>query len=496
MERVEPPRLPELLVRASVAVLAFLALCACLPASIDQEEMTLAVPAGVRVLDPALSTDRYSTQLMNLLYTRPVTIDPETGDVVGELASDWETSDDRLEWVFRLHEGRAFSSGRSITAADVAASLRRILDPRLGSDLAPLMYTVAGAFEFHTASAPDPHGISAPEKYLLRITLDVPTPELPAVLDRVGHVASVAEDGVTIRKDYSGAFHVESEQGRSLVLMRTSNEDRAPSWLSDRLRVIRAPSPARALVEFAAADVLLIDSQDVHERPADSVLVDAIPIPVVHHLQMNAATPPTDDVTVRRALAGSVTPPSLETALPFGVVPLVGIAPPGVAAAPRGSVPRGNEPLARLQLATAARRPPIVIGYNEGAKNARLVRAVAELWETSLGVDSVVQAYPRGEYFDAITDLNVFRVGHASRVRDARPVFEELFHSRLGVNWVNHDESRIDAAIDAAALGEESTPRRRQYLKATDLILGERALAIPLYAEQRLVFRRRSDDDN
>ena len=496
MERVEPQRLPEMLVRASVAALAFVALCACLPATIEQEEMTLAVPAGVRVLDPALSTDRYSRQVMNLLYTRPVSIDPETGGVVGELALDWETSEDGLEWVFRFHEGRAFSSGRQITAADVAASLRRIVDPRLGSDLAPLMYTVAGAYEFHTASAPNPHGISAPEKYLLRITLDVPTPELPAVLDRVGHVASVAEDGVTILEDYSGAFHIESEQGRSLVLRRTSNEERAPPWLSDRLRILRAPSPARALVEFAAADMLLIDSQDINERPSGSVLIDATPIPVVHHLQLNAATPPTDEITVRRALASSIAPISIENALPFGVVPIVGIAAPGVAAAPRGSSPRGNEPLARLQLATAAQRPPIVVGYNEGAKNARVVQAVAELWETSLGVDSVVQAYPRGEYFDAINDLNVFRVGHSSRIRDARPVFEDLFHSRLGVNWVNHNESRIDAAIDAAALGGEHISRRRQYLEAADLILHERALAIPLYAEQRLLFRRRSDDDN
>jgi len=45
------------------------------------------------------------------------------GEVIGELAESWETSDDAKLWVFKLRDGVEFHSGKSLEAVDVVYSL-------------------------------------------------------------------------------------------------------------------------------------------------------------------------------------------------------------------------------------------------------------------------------------------------------------------------------------------------------------------------------------
>lgn len=111
-------------------LLALLALFACAPPP-PSGALVLAIPAPPETLDRrfALSTD--AMRLCELVTPGLTRID-ETGRAVPELAEHFEALDP-LTWRFTLRDGLRFSDGTQLTAADVAATFRSILDPATGS---------------------------------------------------------------------------------------------------------------------------------------------------------------------------------------------------------------------------------------------------------------------------------------------------------------------------------------------------------------------------
>ncbi|MDJ0523120.1 MAG: peptide ABC transporter substrate-binding protein, partial [Planctomycetota bacterium] len=61
------------------------------------------------------------------------------------LASSWVRAEDGRSWTFTLRQEARWSNGRSVTAAQVAASMRRALDPAVGSEYAYMLHVIAGA---------------------------------------------------------------------------------------------------------------------------------------------------------------------------------------------------------------------------------------------------------------------------------------------------------------------------------------------------------------
>ncbi|MGO0577379.1 ABC transporter substrate-binding protein [Ornithinimicrobium panacihumi] len=64
--------------------------------------------------------------LLDNVYETLVTVDVESGEIVGALASDWEVSDDNLTYTFTLKDGVKFSNGADFTAEDAKFSLERV----------------------------------------------------------------------------------------------------------------------------------------------------------------------------------------------------------------------------------------------------------------------------------------------------------------------------------------------------------------------------------
>jgi peptide/nickel transport system substrate-binding protein len=54
---------------------------------------------------------------------------PQTGEIVPNLATNWEVADDNLTWTFTLRENITWHDGEPFTAADVAFTYQRLLDP-------------------------------------------------------------------------------------------------------------------------------------------------------------------------------------------------------------------------------------------------------------------------------------------------------------------------------------------------------------------------------
>ncbi len=91
--------------------------------------------SDIASFDPALISDLYSGRAATPVFTGLVSLDNK-GLVKTQLASSWQISDGGLTYTFTLKDGLTFSDGHALTAADVAYSVNRALDPATQSPAA------------------------------------------------------------------------------------------------------------------------------------------------------------------------------------------------------------------------------------------------------------------------------------------------------------------------------------------------------------------------
>ena len=86
--------------------------------------LTWAQGADVTSLDPHQGKETPAIQVNTQIFDTLVTVDPETNEVVPQIAESWEQTDDQT-YVFKIREGIKFHDGSDLTAEDVKFSLDR-----------------------------------------------------------------------------------------------------------------------------------------------------------------------------------------------------------------------------------------------------------------------------------------------------------------------------------------------------------------------------------
>jgi peptide/nickel transport system substrate-binding protein len=113
-----------IIVAAIAAVAYYVTLPASTPAFVERDlRIGFAYPNHI---DPAVGNDECSTTSLCNLYDPLVYPDP-SGGVLPWVASSWVTSPDGLQYNFTIRTDIKFHSGNTLTAEDVAFSMRRLL---------------------------------------------------------------------------------------------------------------------------------------------------------------------------------------------------------------------------------------------------------------------------------------------------------------------------------------------------------------------------------
>ena len=86
--------------------------------------LTWAQGADVTSPDPHQGKETPAVQVNTQIFDTLVTVDPETNEVVPQIAESWEQTDDQT-YVFKIREGIKFHDGSDLTAEDVKFSLDR-----------------------------------------------------------------------------------------------------------------------------------------------------------------------------------------------------------------------------------------------------------------------------------------------------------------------------------------------------------------------------------
>ena len=83
-------------------------------------------------LDPGVAAGTQAQTVRIQIMETLVQMNAETSDIEPLLAKQWEVADDKVTWTFHLRDGVTFHDGSPLTAADVVASIRRIINPEAG----------------------------------------------------------------------------------------------------------------------------------------------------------------------------------------------------------------------------------------------------------------------------------------------------------------------------------------------------------------------------
>ncbi len=103
------------------------------------------LPRDVQEIDPRFVSDPYGHKLSRLLFASLVTIDPQTLEVIPDLAERVDVTAPN-EYRATLRPGLSFSDGSALDADDVVATFHSIVDPRLATRYAATYRRIAKVF--------------------------------------------------------------------------------------------------------------------------------------------------------------------------------------------------------------------------------------------------------------------------------------------------------------------------------------------------------------
>jgi peptide/nickel transport system substrate-binding protein len=134
-----------------------------------------------RSLDPALSTDVPTGEVVALLFDNLTQFDAE-GRLGPGLALTWATDRSGLRYTFHLRRGARFHDGRLVTAKEVRGSYLRALDPGTKGGRAWPLFPVRGARAYAAGDTSARPAIEAPDDSTVVLTLEAPLNIFPKLL--------------------------------------------------------------------------------------------------------------------------------------------------------------------------------------------------------------------------------------------------------------------------------------------------------------------------
>jgi peptide/nickel transport system substrate-binding protein/oligopeptide transport system substrate-binding protein len=427
----------------------------------------------------------------------------QTLTVTPALARLWTASRDGLVWTFTLRRGVKFHHGREVTADDVVYSLTRLVTPGIRSAAADLFLNVKGAVEFREGRAKSIAGLTAIDRYTVRVTLTEALVPFVSVL-AVGHAKIVPREVVEQKGDEAfgiapvgtGPFRfVKWDRGREIVL--EGNPDYFDGGAPQLARLVYRIFPGEpwdtVYEEFRRGNLEDAPPPIRDYRRAIAAAGQSYvkrPLLSVRFYGFNTRVKPLSDRLVRQALSHAI---DRETIVeePFLGRHLVarGILPPGTqgynpkVAAPTYDPGRARELLAQAGYPGGRGLPPIAIWA--GARHEGILRE-HELMRDNLkavGVQSEFHYqtdWPSFSRLLAEQRMPMFLYAWYADVPDPDNFLSKLFHSRSSRNLTGYASPRVDALL-MRARNEPDVPRRVDLYRRAELAVLEDAPILPIW---------------
>lgn len=455
-------------------------------------------------LDPQVMTAFTDQNIALALFEGLCALDEKSSAAVPAAAERWEVSADGLTWTFQLRANLKWSDGSPLTAADFVASWRRALLPSLAAEYAYLLHPLQNAEAINTGRMPSAAlGAEAVDARTLRLTLERPTPYLPALTANPiwfpVHFASLGKsDGLTRR---GGVW---TRPGRLVGNGPFVLTEWSPNA---HVKVARHPHYWDAAnVRLAGITFFPTENMEVDERNfrAGQVHVTAeLPLAKVEayrksspeslrldpfletfFLRFNTTRAPLNDARVRRALSLAINREQLSRTLLRGTrAPALHYTPPDCAGY-TAQARVGYEPTKARDLLAAAGFPngegfpTLDVQVRNDELHGKVLEVIQAMWQRELGVTVTISPVEQKTWVKNQQALE-YAISTARWVGDfVDPVtFLDMFVGDGSNNWTGWADADYDAQIAAAARATEAAPRFAAFQRAEARLLDQSPIA-------------------
>ncbi len=279
------------------------------------EPFVTALDANPATLDPLDGTDASSYRLQQLIFNALLRKNDKF-EYVGDLASQYELTDEGRTATFKLHEGVTFHDGKPLTSADAKYTLEYLLSTNK-KKAAPFFESVpSGAGAAGEAAKPQAYitAVETPDPQTLVIRLRKPWLQLLPSLVSVPVIPQGSGDTQARTPVGSGPFSfVRYDESQQVVDLKGFDKywQGAPAIKDLRVRAILDANTLQAELQSGRIDLisgqanLSPDSYQFFERDPN-LKVEKFPGANIVYLGFNAEQAPLNNVKVRQAISYAV----------------------------------------------------------------------------------------------------------------------------------------------------------------------------------------------
>lgn len=474
--------------RANAApVLALLTALAvsCGGGSANPRVLELALKTSPNRLDPALVVDVAEGEICALLFDGLVGFAPD-GTLVPSIARAWEVEDGGRRYVFHLDRAETFTSGRRVSAGDVAASFLRVLAPATASPRAWVLDRIRGAKAFHAGEVDSVAGLVVRNDSTLAVEIEDPfAPFLSMLALPAARVVDLAQ-GVPADGSVptgSGPWTLrEWVRGDRIALVPNPHHRHAARGLESlQYRVI--PEPFTRIAEFQSGSIDVLEIPDAEvlrflSDPKTASRVQKRPELRVFYVGINNRR--FTDERVRRALNHAINVDEIVRVLASGAaIPAHGSIPPGLAGY-RDRPGYAYDPmLAKKLLAQAgfANGLSLEIWHRESAEGNRVVEALQGYLQ-AVGVHATLVRREWTAFKESVNagKVDAFLLDWFADYPDAENFLYPLFYSGNqggGGNRSFYSNPEVDRLLVDASRMQDAGRRNDAYARVDSLVYAQ-----------------------
>lgn len=450
------------------------------------DSVTVRFRGDITTLDPQFQSSLHDYGVSDNIYSQLLRYEFGSSNIVGDLATSWEVSDDGLTYTFHLRQGVQWHRGfGELTSADVKWTYDRMLGPDS---------TSPGRFDYSSVDR-----IEAPDPYTVVFHLSAPHASL------LGQLAYVARTGIANQRaieqfgnEYnfnaigSGPYMLDSRiPGQEIVLV--ANPDYYEEGLPKTRRIVLIPIADDAVAGGAlgTGEVMLGLFRDPDTIAAleatPGIVVDRGPQSAISGLYYRVDRPPFDDIRVRQAVHHAINKEELVAEVLTGVATVAHTFITPLAQGSAGdTVPRyAYDPERARQLLAEA-------GYGGGIsidllttqlEPWPLVSPILQFYLEEVGFDVQFRQLEHGAYGTERANSNYDTVVLTVTGRPDPDTWMGLVHSSAlppGINSAYYNNPEIDALIAQATATIDDDERAALYVRIQELALEDAAL-VPIY---------------
>lgn len=486
------------------------------------EDITLRIPVEGRVqtIDPGLTFDTTSIEIVEQLFLGLMDLKPETYEPEYELAKEWTVSEDGKTYHFKMRQDALWTDVKPVTAHDVVWAVQRNIRPETKCPNAPMLYVLKNAKDIHEGKITDINqlGVRAEDSFTVVFELEHPAAYFPSM---VGLWVFRPLPGDTIIKygdqwtepkniQCSGSYKLAAwEKGMVMILRKNPvyYDQQNVSIPEIRYYIVPESSVGLAMyknnqVDLMGGSYLRIPMDQITNIKNNYQLSQEfyhVPSLCTYAFAFNTRKPPVDNVLVRKAIAAAinrkmliqiVTKSNHQAATTFTNPSLLGGAyemdADNIGIGIRFNPVQAAEWLAEAGYPNGEGFPKIRLIYNMSETHKKIAEAIQTFLQYYLNIDVELEAQTWEKYIQSRTehlDGHMVRFGWCADYPDANNWLNELFNPKRSTNIIGWENEQYEMLMDRAQKQTHDGSRKGLYRQAEKILCEEMCAVVPIFFE-------------